>query len=190
MASPGAAQEGAAQGVEAAQAIAAAYDRFCLSAFPDEAALRRELARADAIPLSAAEVRTMLHDDPGEGWRLPGTPFTLTLEAPPYRTCAIRRMTRNGLPTAEPYEQAVKAYARRSTLRIAPLQSASGRLPSGADTVLRGTPLVQPGRAQPIETSYYAVSTYHGRLDPARFPDAVGGPGVEIRLAHQITPKQ
>ena len=101
------------QGEDAAQGIANTYDRVCLASFPDEAKLQASLGSLGAVALSQAEVRMMLHADPGRGWRRPGTPFTVTVESPPYRTCAVRRMTRDGIPTAKPYIAVVNAYARQ-----------------------------------------------------------------------------
>jgi hypothetical protein len=176
------------QGEAAAGDIARIYERICLAAFPDEARLQNALAASGAIALSPAEVRSMLHEDPGRGWRLPGTPFTVTVESPPYRTCAVRRMTRAGLPTAKPYLAVLNAYAQQRGLVEGPPQRVGRRLPDGADTVLFGTPLLQAGTARPVETSIYAITNYHGQLDPARFPDAAGGVGVEVRLAHQLVP--
>lgn len=185
---PAASADPAAQDEAAARELALAYARICLAAFPDEAKLADQLARAKAVPLTEAEVRSLLHDDPGRGWRLPGTPFTVTVESPPFRTCAIRRMTRDGLPTAKPYIEAVATYARQHGMKEGAAQQASRRLPSGADTMLLGTPLLRAGASQPSEVSIYVVTNYHGRLDPARWPDTAGGVGVEVRLAHQIVP--
>jgi hypothetical protein len=85
------------QGEDAAKDLALVYDQICLAAFPDETKLQKSLASFSAVELNQTEVRALLHDDPGRGWRLPGTPFTVTVESPPYRTCAVRRMTRDGL---------------------------------------------------------------------------------------------
>jgi hypothetical protein len=176
------------QSEDAARAIALIYDRICFDACPDEAKLRNSLASLDAVEMNGMEVRSLLHDDPGRGWRLPGTPFTVTVESPPFRTCAVRRMTRDGLPTARPYIDAVHAYAQQRGLQMGPPQQVNRRLASGADTLLLGTPLMRNGSPQPVETSIYAITNYHGRFDPAVMPDAVGGVGVEVRLAHQLVP--
>ena len=68
----------------------------------------------------------------------------------------------------------------------ASLQSNLGPLSGGANVMLLGTPLMAPGQAQPRETSIYAITNYHGRFDPASAPEAVGGVGVEVRMAHQV----
>jgi hypothetical protein len=174
------------QGEDAAKDIALAYDRICLAAFPDEMKLQNTLAGFSAVEMNQTEVRAMLHDDPGRGWRLPGTPFTVTVEAPPYRTCAVRRMTREGLPTAKPYIAVLNAYSQQRGLLRGPVQRIDRQLPSGADTMLLATGLLRPGTSQIVETSIYATTNYHGRFDAARQPDAAGGVGVEVRLAHQI----
>jgi hypothetical protein len=176
------------QGEDGAKDIALVYERICLAAFPDETKLQAGLAGFKAVELDQAEVQSMLHGDPGRGWRLSGTPFTVTVEAPPYRTCAVRRMTRDGFPTANPYVAAVNAYSQQHRLQSGPIQQVDRRLPSGADTTLLATPLLRAGTAQPVEISMYVTTNYHGRFDPTRSLDAVGGVGVEVRLAHQLVP--
>ena len=71
--------------------LAALYDKVCLQAFPDDAAVERFMATTAAVRLT--EVRRYLHDDPGIGWDLPdaGGKTIVTIEAPPYHACAVRR---------------------------------------------------------------------------------------------------
>ncbi len=76
----------------AGTALVEAFGLFCLDCFPGAARV------ADAAPvrmqaLSPLRTRECLHDDPGCGWlyRAPGGEYVLTIEEPPYHTCAVRR---------------------------------------------------------------------------------------------------
>lgn len=97
-------------------------------------------------------------------------------------------MTRDGLPTAKPYLDALNGYSQRRALLKGTPKRVDRHLPSGADTVLLATPLSRAGAERPAEISIYAFTNYHGGLDPAHFPDAVGGVGLEVRLVHQLVP--
>ena len=181
-------QTGTGQGHDASNDIARAYDRICLAAFPDETKLQDLLARLDAVALSPADLHAVLPSELGRAWRLPRSAFTVIVESSSPETCTIRRMTRVGLPTAQPYLDIVDAYARSHGLRKGPPRHPARQMPRGADGLSIAIPLSQPGAARPAETSIYEVTNYHGHFDPARDPDAVGGAGVEIRLAHQMAP--
>jgi hypothetical protein len=64
----------------------------CLGKFPDDAELRK-YARDKQFDIMAAErLHRLLGTDPGEGWVQKGAyrQYLLTLELPPYHTCAIR----------------------------------------------------------------------------------------------------
>jgi hypothetical protein len=181
-------QTSTGQGHDAALDIARAYDRICLAAFPDETKLQDELFRLDAVALGPADLHAVLPSELGRGWRLPGSAFTVIVESSAAQTCTIRRMTRVGLPTAQPYLTVVDAYARTHGLVKGPPRHPARQLPRGADGLAIAIPLSRPGAAHATETSLYEVTNYHGRFDPAQDPDAVGGAGVEIRLAHQLAP--
>ena len=81
------------------------YDSVCLRAFPDDRAVAQEMERRGAAAMGDAEVRSLLHDDPGRGWNLTGRTarFQLTIEAPPYHACGLRTTTAAGFPDMAPY---------------------------------------------------------------------------------------
>jgi len=81
------------------------YDSICLRAFPDDEAVARAMTARGAAAMSEAEVRNLLHDDPGRGWNLAGRTarFQLTIEAPPYHACGLRTTTAAGFPDMAPY---------------------------------------------------------------------------------------
>ena len=76
----------------AGTALVEAFGRFCLDAFPGAARVE-DIAPGRLTPMTAAQVRSYLHDDPGHGWTYAadGGTYVLTIEDPPYHTCALRR---------------------------------------------------------------------------------------------------
>ena len=181
-------QTATGQGHQAANDIAHAYDRICLAAFPDERMLQDLLFRLNAAPLNPADLHAVLPSELGRAWRLPNSAYTVIVESSPYPSCAIRRMTRVGLPSAQPYLTIVDAYARHNNFLQGRPRSAPRQMPRGADGLTIAIPLTRPGTTQPAESSIYEVTNYHGHFDPARDPEAVGGAGVEIRLVHRLGP--
>ena len=81
------------------------FDGVCLRAFPERGAVDRAVAQAGGVAMRPGQVRAFLHDDPGRGWMLarPEATYVVTIEDPPYRACAVRRMTPSGFPTVAPY---------------------------------------------------------------------------------------
>ena len=73
-------------------ALVEAFGRFCLDRFPGAARVE-DAAPGQTSALPPARVRDYLHDDPGRGWiyRADGGAYVVTIEDPPYHTCAIRR---------------------------------------------------------------------------------------------------
>lgn len=112
--------------------LIALYDEICLRAFPDEAAAERAALAHHATPLSGADVRRFLHDDPGVGWALPGHTgrFDVTIErSPPYRACAVRTMTANGFADLGPYQALAARFEQGRTFqRITPIDQDFGDL--------------------------------------------------------------
>ena len=64
----------------------------CIEAFPDDAAVEAFASEQTLAPMSESELRRLLGRDPGEGWIGKGQSGTyiLTIEKPPYHSCAIR----------------------------------------------------------------------------------------------------
>jgi len=89
----------------------ALYDEICLRAFPDDKAAGDAVARHGATPLTDAQVRVLLHEDPGIGWAVDGRTgrFNVTIEAPPFHACAVRTMTAAGFPDFGPYRAEIEA---------------------------------------------------------------------------------
>lgn len=65
----------------------------CLGKFPDDAAVRQFATEKRLAVMSDDIVRQLLGTDPGQGWSQETAlgRYLLTIEMPPYHTCAIRK---------------------------------------------------------------------------------------------------
>jgi hypothetical protein len=171
-----------------AAAMAGLYQHLCLQSFPAAAALAAALRPLDASELAAPEVARYLHADPGRAWRLRvgGVRYILTVEDPPFHTCALRRMTAAGLPDDSAYAAVVGAYARAHGLAIKPLPKQVLPLSGNADLTAFSIILAPPGARTARETSLLLLTRYHRHLDREKWPRSADGPGIEVRMAHQI----
>ena len=177
-----------------AQEMAGIFNLFCLRAFPDDRAIDAAAARDKLTAMSPAQVRQYLHDDPGRGWydRTSLATYVITIEHPPVRACAVRRMTGSGFSTAAPYLAAVNAYA--ATRGLGPLRQGSqqtAKTPDGADIVALPQFLAPPGAKSASEVFMVLLTDYQGKLPRDLTSDIPPGtPGVEVRYVHQIPPRQ
>jgi len=119
------------------------YEDICLKTFPDDAAVARAVEARGAVAMSDAEVKSILHADPGRGWLLAGktAPFKLTVEAPPYHACGVRTNTVAGFPSMQPYQDLVARYAKGRTFqKVGPInQEVQGTQSVGAgDMAMKG----------------------------------------------------
>ena len=74
-------------------ALVEAFGRFCLDQFPQPARMEN-VAPGQVKPMPADQLRRYLHEDPGHGWYYTanGATYVVTVEDPPYHTCAVRSM--------------------------------------------------------------------------------------------------
>jgi hypothetical protein len=65
----------------------------CLGKFPDDAAIRQFATEKQLAAMPDDTVRQLLGTDPGHGWfhETARGRYLLTIEMPPYHTCAIRK---------------------------------------------------------------------------------------------------
>jgi hypothetical protein len=153
------------------------YEAVCLTAFPDDAAVAREMAARGAEALSAADVRRYLHDDPGVGWRIAGriARFDLTVEAPPFHACGVRTLTAAGFPDMAPY----RALADR-------FEAGGGYRSFGPATMAaRGVRTTGAGEQRATADGAEALLAFVATpADPAP-----GQTAVEVRFVHQFAPR-
>jgi len=79
---------------KAAGELVGIFTEPCIGRFPDDDAVSGYAQAAKLTPMTAAEVREILKSDPGVGWvgQSSGGPYKLTIEKPPYHTCAVREV--------------------------------------------------------------------------------------------------
>jgi len=97
------------------------FASYCLNKFPDDDALLKQ-AEADKLePLSPAQVKTMLHKDTGIGWVVAGRQlqYVLTVEQPPFHTCALRHASDHMLD-GQPLIAAAKSFVEASGHKLLP----------------------------------------------------------------------
>jgi len=77
---------------KAAEEAVSLFKIPCLEKFPDDDAVAGYAAEQTLAPMSEAEIHRLLGTDPGIGWtgQVPESHYLLTIEKPPYHTCAIR----------------------------------------------------------------------------------------------------
>ncbi len=167
--------------------LAALFAAFCLDAFPVVAKLDRTVADRKAVAMKPDEVKALLHDDPGRGWTLRTSEalYAVTVEAPPYNACAVRRMTPVGVSGVKNYYlAAVNRYVAGKNGKLANLPPQKSNL-NGVDISLYGQGMVNAS-GQPQETFAVVLSNYHGRVPATWRADAGSGVGVEVRFVHQF----
>jgi hypothetical protein len=73
--------------------VLSAFEQACLKHFPASTAIDEVVAQKGLQPVSDQDLHAMLGTDPGVGFytQSPPGPYTLTVEFPPYHTCAIRK---------------------------------------------------------------------------------------------------
>ncbi|MDB5735805.1 MAG: hypothetical protein JWN16_2442 [Alphaproteobacteria bacterium] len=89
------------------------FSSHCLSKFPD--ALAQAAVDEKLEPLTAAQVASYLHSDPGKGWLIAAADgnYVLTEEDPPYHACAVRRYA-TAMMDGKPLFAAAKAFVASS----------------------------------------------------------------------------
>lgn len=154
------------------------YREICFGAFPDDHAVGAAMSAHHAHELTTNQLRQYLHDDPGAGWTIPGATgaFVITIERPPFRTCAIRTMSAVGFPNAQPYLDFLASVEAGRTL--APM----GQL----DTIVgnartRGKGDQYSGGGRDTDGLLFVVTKPASGVNP-------NASDTEVRFARQIIP--
>jgi hypothetical protein len=157
----------------------ALYDEICLRAFPDDRAAGDAVARHNATPLTPAQMRILLHEDPGVGWAVDGRTgrFNVTIEAPPFHACAVRTMTAGGFADFGPYRALADRYEAGAGYRaMNPMQFTRDNLEVGGGGEQRATS--DGGTESLLVILTTPTRPYRDRGDTA----------VEVRFTHQFAP--
>jgi hypothetical protein len=93
----------------------ALFSTLCLNTFPDDAAVSAFAKAQEMLPMSVKDLEHFVQAHAGSGWfyKAAGNSYlyVITIEAPPYHACSIRRQY-SGQPAFEQaYEAALAAWA-------------------------------------------------------------------------------
>lgn len=107
------------------------YETACLRTFPDDQALDALMAARGATPLSDADVKVTLLDDPGRAWQVgEGAERLLVfLELPPYHACSVRFTMPDAQYDLRSYRDVERRYIGDATFTdVEPLEADQGDL--------------------------------------------------------------
>ena len=158
------------------QLAAATFDRVCLHAFPDDAAVDSAMATAKAY--SPAEAKVTLRDDPGRGWELDlnGESAAVFLELPPYHACSVRWPEPSGYSSAT-FKHVLEAY-QRANKGFAPSPPYDNQIDSIAVHITSVARALPGGSVETLMTVEQHI------IDTKR--RAAGETGFMLRLVRQI----
>lgn len=164
------------------------FSTYCLNKFPDDGALLKQTEADKLEPLSPAQVRTMLHKDTGVGWVVSGAKlqYVLTVEQPPFHTCALRYISEQPLD-GQPLMAAAKSFVEASGHKLlAPV----GHARPTSQGLISNSLILQEldEKDQPLPQAYmYFVVSY----PPIEKPDgSMTKPFYEIRFQRQLYRQQ
>ncbi|MES2046401.1 MAG: hypothetical protein V4475_21215 [Pseudomonadota bacterium] len=160
--------------------MTALFDNICLKTFPADDAVAATMNALGAVPRTREQLKIYLHDDPGRGWIVADgeKKFTVTIEAPPYHACTVRRATPNGFADLAPLEAVLGPYERVAG-GFAKMHPADMQIGQIASHVVGEQKTTQDGGGEAFYVFSNSVS------DPAE--RAKGYTGVEVRFVHQFT---
>ena len=93
------------------------FAEACLTRFPDETAIRHYAGENRLAIMPDEQLHRLLGTDPGEGW-IQSTArgqYLLTIEMPPYHTCAIRKTIAQQTVFLPVFSQTLAAWAAKQT---------------------------------------------------------------------------
>ena len=160
------------------------FKSYCLAKFPDDAALATQATEDKFEALTPEQIKSVLHDDPGQGWLIIGqdAKYILTVEQPPFHTCALRRQTAI-LFSGAPLMAAAKSFVDAKKDKLSSPQARDFPTRDGMhSSALMLSELDNQGNPTD-ETYMYFVVSYPARLRPDAPPSQ---PFFEIRFVRQI----
>ncbi len=160
--------------------MAALYDEVCLQTFPIDTAVDALMIHKQATPMTAAEVKVTLHDDPGRGWRMRAGDqvYDVVLELPLFHACSVRTsdpMVATG--DLAPYRAVADAFvaSHRGFVAGDPMDAARGGIKIHAE--MQGRPL--PGKLFENLLVIEQKVVDAAQLEPGTVPSP-------LRFVHQI----
>lgn len=179
---------GAALAEDAAPPVSDEFVRlfasYCLNKFPDDDALVKQAEADKLAPLSPAQVKTMLHKDTGIGWVIAGheLQYVLTVEQPPFHTCALRHASDHMLD-GQPLIAAAKSFVEASGHKLLPPVGHARPMSQG---LISNSLILQEldEKDEPLPQAYmYFVVSYPS---VPREDGSMSKPFYEIRFVRQL----
>ncbi len=163
---------------EAGTRLVDAFARFCLQRFPNQTVTGGNGGN-DLVPMTPAQVKQYLHDDPGHGWtyRQDDGEYVVTVEDPPYHACAVRRLYADPPKYRFPYLFAIQTWAigrNRGPMDFLPRQTGT----VNGLTISANLAALPAAGGKPREV-FMDITTPYPRVQQ-----------TEIRLVRQIPPPQ
>jgi hypothetical protein len=160
------------------------FRSYCLEKFPDDIALAAQAGEDKFVALTPAEVKGVLHDDPGQGWLITGqdAKYILTVEQPPFHTCALRRQAAIVFSSA-PLVAAAKDFVEAKGGKLSPPQTQDFPAKNGLHSSAVYFPELDSQGKPTGETFMYFVVGYPARVRPDAPPSQ---PFFEMRFVRQI----
>ena len=153
------------------------YETASLKTFPNDAGIDALMAQRGATPLSEADVKVTLRDDPGRAWQIGegSERLFVFLELPPYHACSVRFMMPDARYDLAAYREVERRYINNAAYTDTdPLEGDQG------DLHLR---LVGKQRKLPGATETLMIVDQHV-TDIAR--RKAGDTAVSLRFVRQI----
>ena len=160
------------------------FTSYCLNKFPDDDALVKQAEADKLAPLSPAQVKTMLHKDTGIGWVVAGRQlqYVLTVEQPPFHTCALRHASDHMLD-GQPLIAAAKSFVEASGHKLLPPVGHARPMSQGLiSNSLILQELDEKGEPLPQAYMYFVVSYPSVRREDG----SMSKPFYEIRFVRQL----
>lgn len=161
---------------------------FCLDRFPADLAVNVYATSQGAKPMSLEEVKRFLPENPGRGWYLHTklALYAITIEKSPAVTCAVRRMTPDGVPSVKPLLNAAKAYAEKHHGKLENGPAGQAKTPDGVGDISAVSTRMTDATGKAQDSFWVVLTNYHGHAPEFWKPDAMGGVGVEVRLVREL----
>jgi hypothetical protein len=163
------------------------FSSYCLKTFPDDGALLKQAETDHLDPLSPAQVKTMLHKDGGIGWVVgANAQYVLTVEHPPFHTCALRLASAQALD-GQPLMAAAKSFVEAGGHKLlAPVGHARPMTQGMVSNSLILQELDEKDQPLPQAYMYFVVSY----PSVPRADGSISKPFYEIRFVRQLYRQQ
>jgi hypothetical protein len=163
------------------------FSWFCLEKFPDREGVETLARKLEFKGMSFVEVKRYISDGQGQAFFLDSRNgvYVITLEDSPQEGCAVRRMTPQGISSADAYTEVLKHYAqtRKGTLLKAEINQQNM---ADGSRIRSFSNVMVDGGGRPSDLFMLIFTEYHGKVPEEWRKDAGQKGGVELRMEHRL----